>query len=162
MPTAPKRTCPGSPSCRNLVTKGPCTDCARKRDQLRGSRHDRGYDAAWVRLTEEFWADPVNTFCRRCAARGLAEIATQVDHIIPFEGKDDPLRLDRRNLQALCGTCNRQKALEHRYGRGPTHDVVWNGTLDAQGRCPALLDGTVSRPSTLSRINPVFLRGDET
>lgn len=158
MPSAPLRTCPGSPTCPNLVAKGPCKACARKRDQLRGSRHQRGYDAAWVRLTDVFWRDPAHQYCRRCAARGIQEAATQVDHIVPFEGLEDPRRLDPTNLQPLCGTCNRQKALEHR--RQPRYDVVWNGTQDARGLCPTLVDGTLPRPSSLT-MNAVVVPGDD-
>jgi hypothetical protein len=83
------------------------------------------------RLTEQFWRDSANKYCRRCAARGVLEPATQVDHVVPFEGREDPRRLDRRNLQPLCGTCNRQKALEHRRQRA--YDVVWSGEQDARG-----------------------------
>jgi 5-methylcytosine-specific restriction endonuclease McrA len=158
MPSAPLRTCPGSPTCRNRVVKGPCRDCARKRDQLRGSRHERGYDAAWVALTEQFWRDSANKYCRRCAERGVLEPATQVDHVVPFEGREDPRRLDRRNLQPLCGTCNRQKALEHRRQRA--YDVVWSGEQDARGQCPSLVDGTFARPSTLTA-NTIVVPGDE-
>jgi 5-methylcytosine-specific restriction protein A len=145
MPTAPKRTCSGSPTCRTLVTKGSCTACARKRDQLRGSRHKRGYDAAWVAVTKEFWADPKNKYCACCTRRGLRELATEVDHVVPFEGKDDPRRLDRRNLQGLCGVCHRQKTAAQQRG------VVWNGEMDRRGLCPSLVDGAVPRPSTLNR-----------
>lgn len=159
MALAPLRTCAGSPACRNRVHAGVCRACRQRRERQRGSRHDRGYDAAWVRLTARFWKDPANRYCRRCAARGVQELATDVDHIVPFEGKDDPRRLDPSNLQPLCGTCNRQKALEHR--RGQLHDVVWDGTQDARGDCPALVDGTFSRPSSLTANTVIVPRDDE-
>jgi 5-methylcytosine-specific restriction protein A len=147
MPTAPLRTCSGSPTCRNLVSKGPCQDCSRKRELRRGSRHERGYDAAWVRLTREFWTDPDNKHCRRCAARGGRVVrATEVDHVIPFSGLDDPKRLDPTNLQPLCGDCHRQKTAAQQ-----RRDVVWNGARDRAGACPSLIDGTLRRHSTLTR-----------
>jgi 5-methylcytosine-specific restriction enzyme A len=144
MPTAPLRTCSGSANCRNLVAKGRCATCSSKREQHRGSRHARGYNAAWVRLVEEFWADPAHRFCVRCALRGRQELAREVDHVVPFKGLDDPLRLDRTNLQGLCGLCHRQKTAEQ---QRPV--VVWNGQMDCKGTCPSLVDGSVRRPSTL-------------
>jgi 5-methylcytosine-specific restriction endonuclease McrA len=158
MALAPLRTCSGSPTCRQRVEKGVCGDCARRRERHRGSRHERGYDAAWVALTEEFWRDPANRHCRRCSARGVLEPATQVGHFVPFKGLADPRRLDRANLEPLCGTCNRQEALARRYGR--THDVVWSGTADARGTCPSLVDGTYARPSSLTA-NTIVMPGDD-
>jgi 5-methylcytosine-specific restriction endonuclease McrA len=41
-----------------------------------------------------------------------------VDHIVPFHGLDDPLRLDENNLQTLCHTHHQQKtARDQRLGR---------------------------------------------
>jgi len=91
------------------VHKSPCPDCARKREQRRGSRHARGYDAAWVQLRDEFLTDAANQCCAHCARHGRATPATEVDHIVPFSGPNDPLRLDRTNLQGLCGVCHRRK-----------------------------------------------------
>lgn len=140
MPTAPKRLCSGSPRCRALVSgRGPCRDCARKR----GSRHARGYDAAWVCLTRRFWRIPSNRWCVCCAAGGVRTRATEADHIVPFVGLDDPRRLDLTNLQPLCGTCHRRKT-------GAQSAIVWNGEMDRRGTCPSLIDGAVARPSTLA------------
>lgn len=146
MPMAPRRPCAGSPTCKALVAKGRCRSCARKHERQRGSRHARGYDAAWVRLRDEFLSDPANRYCVRCAARGRQELATEVDHDVPFIGLDDPRRLDRFNLRPLCGRCHRRKtAKQQRRG-----DVVWDGAMDRDGTCPALVDGRVARPSTLT------------
>ncbi|NUR54134.1 MAG: HNH endonuclease [Acidobacteria bacterium] len=117
MPTAPLRPCGGSPSCRALVANGRCPACARKREQLRGSRHARGYDAAWVRLRAAFLANPDNRHCVWCAAEGRTTPTTEVDHVDPFTSYDDPRRLDRNNLQALCGLCHRRKTASQRTGR---------------------------------------------
>ena len=41
----------------------------------------------------------------------------EVDHIVPFKGKDDPLRLDETNLQSLCRPCHATKtAADYRKG----------------------------------------------
>jgi 5-methylcytosine-specific restriction protein A len=149
MATAPLRTCPGSPTCRNRVRKGPCADCSKKREQLRGSRHERGYDAEWDRLRAEFMCDPANKYCVHCIARHALELATEADHIVPFTSPEDPRRLDRSNLQPLCGTCHRRKTAAQQ--RLP--QVVWNGAMDRAGTCPSLIDGTFARPSTLSPSN---------
>ncbi|HXO84685.1 MAG TPA: HNH endonuclease [Gemmatimonadales bacterium] len=148
---APRRPCAGSPTCKAFVEKGRCPSCARKRERQRGSRHARGYDAAWVRLRDEFLADPVNRHCVRCAARDRQRRATEVDHDVPFQGLADPRRLDRQNLRPLCGTCHRQKTAEQQRRA----DVVWNGEMDRQGSCPSLVDGGVRRPSTLTPANRV-------
>jgi len=47
-------------------------------------------------------------------------IADSVDHIVPFRGVDDPLRLEWSNLQSSCIRCNSAKAAAS--GRRP---AVW-------------------------------------
>jgi 5-methylcytosine-specific restriction endonuclease McrA len=44
-----------------------------------------------------------------CLAVGMIEATRQVDHIVPFRGLDDPLRLLRSNLQGLCVVCHQAK-----------------------------------------------------
>jgi len=39
----------------------------------------------------------------------MIEATRQIDHIVPFRGLDDPLRLDRANLQGLCASCHSRK-----------------------------------------------------
>jgi len=43
-----------------------------------------------------------NPLCVHCTEEGRTTAAQDVDHIKPFKGKDDPLRLDWDNLQGLC------------------------------------------------------------
>lgn len=89
-----RATCP-EPQCPNLQ---PCA--AHRRDAFRAGARKRGYDARWERLREEHLnKEPL---CRACAHLGRVTAATDVDHIIPFHGLNDPLRLDDRNLQSLC------------------------------------------------------------
>ncbi len=79
--------------------------CRREReaDLRRGSRQERGYDAAWEKLSlEHRKKEPL---CRECDYRGYARIAELVDHIIPIRDRPE-LRLDPKNLQALCQRCH--------------------------------------------------------
>lgn len=71
----------------------------KKRDGERGSRHDRGYDAAWVKLRDRFLRqNPLCAECLRCNRDHLADV---VDHILPV--RDFPAaRLQKTNLQSLC------------------------------------------------------------
>lgn len=43
--------------------------------------------------------------CRHCAERGITNVATEVDHIVPPNG-DRELQRDAGNLQSLCSTCH--------------------------------------------------------
>jgi 5-methylcytosine-specific restriction endonuclease McrA len=44
--------------------------------------------------------------CKYCGSKD----DMHVDHIVPFDGVDDPRRLDESNLQLLCGGCKSVKA----------------------------------------------------
>ena len=75
----------------------------RDTDRRRGTKHERGYGGVWEKLSLMKRADcPVCQVCNNAAA-------TQVDHIVPFEGENDPLRLEWTNLQSICGPCHTQK-----------------------------------------------------
>lgn len=54
-------------------------------------------------------AQPENQLCVLCRAEGRVERATDADHIIPFQGRQDPRRLDLTNLQPVCGPHNSRK-----------------------------------------------------
>ena len=73
----------------------------------RGSACSRGYDGTWKALREaKLQQDP---WCAHCLAQDKHTPASEVDHIRPFKGKGDPLRLDWRNLQSLCKPCHSRK-----------------------------------------------------
>lgn len=81
-----------------------------KRVDRRLPSSQRGYDRDWTELRErKITQDPL---CEHCKKGGRVEPAAEVDHIIPFEGKEDPLRLDWDNLQSLCRTCHKRKTAE--------------------------------------------------
>jgi len=67
----------------------------------------RGYDAAWRRLRNAYISE--HPLCEHCRAVGLIVPAREVDHVVAFGGPEDPLRLEWRNLQALCRRCHAQK-----------------------------------------------------
>lgn len=70
-----------------------------------GSRHDRGYGAAWDRL-RLFVLQRDQRLCVQCLGVGRPTVAYAVDHILPKSkgGTDD---LD--NLQSLCRSCHAAK-----------------------------------------------------
>lgn len=60
----------------------------------------RGYGQDWRRLRASILrAEPL---CRICHAEGRVTAATDLDHVEPFHGIDDPKRLDPANLRPLC------------------------------------------------------------
>jgi 5-methylcytosine-specific restriction endonuclease McrA len=70
---------------------------------------ERGYDAAWYRLAKLFkrhWFATHGPTCALCNAPLIDPRRTHCDHIVPFDGIDDPKRLDWNNLRCLCDSCN--------------------------------------------------------
>src|SRR5262245_34594783 len=91
--------------CGRLIPAGQsrCPDCAtayqRRRDALRGTAAERGYDAAWRRV-RELVLDRDGYVCQLCGRLG----ANSVDHITPLARGG--ARLDPANLRAAHTTCN--------------------------------------------------------
>ena len=103
MATAPMRLCV-APGCSTRVLKGRCPQHTHQREQLRGTRQQRGYDAAWLKLPAAFLAQ--HPLCLFCAEQGQVTAASDVDHITPFTSLSDPRRLNVLNLRALCNPCH--------------------------------------------------------
>jgi len=82
------------------------------RRDTRQSASKRGYDSRWKKLRNAFIQH--NPVCEHCERNGQTTRATEVDHIKPFKGYGDPLRLDVSNLQSLCHSCHVKKT--HRDG----------------------------------------------
>lgn len=59
----------------------------------------------WQNIRNAFIS--ANPLCKLCDSKGIAIIATQVDHIIPIVDGGDPTSWD--NLQGLCDTCHSRK-----------------------------------------------------
>lgn len=69
-----------------------------KRDELRGTAYERGYDNAWRRLRDAFiMQNPICVFCGHPAA--------VMDHIVPV-AVDRTRRLDVTNLRPVCTGCH--------------------------------------------------------
>jgi 5-methylcytosine-specific restriction protein A len=120
MPYAPLKPCNWHwPPCANLIDRKErfCaehkTAHSRDRQQIHGTSYQRGYDSNWRRLRlaalmrDQFICHA--TDAQGCMKLGIVTPATEVDHVIPFEGKDDPLRLDINNLKSLCTECHHRK-----------------------------------------------------
>lgn len=95
------------PGCLGLVRGGTCSHCGKappaqgwQSDHVRGTRQERGYDEAWLRLRTAFVAQ--NPLCAKCQEEGRVGLTQHVHHKQKFKGLDDPLRLDSNNLEALC------------------------------------------------------------
>jgi 5-methylcytosine-specific restriction protein A len=112
MPYAPPRPCT-HPRCPE---RQPCPVHARQqalaKEHRRTNRDVRRwyYLAKWVHpdwgLRAQVLSD--NPWCVQCQQRGILELATDVDHIVPHDS--DPDRFwDRGNLQGLCRGCHTRK-----------------------------------------------------
>ena len=117
MPRKPKHQCK-TPSCPHATRATYCVDCAatgkgtatgKVRDE-RASPSVRGYDRAWQRL--RLWYLRRHPLCEECRRADKVVPAEQVHHVVAFKGKDDPLRLDPTNLEALCVSCHNRKTSE--------------------------------------------------
>ena len=109
--------------------------------ELRGSRHERGYDAIWTRLSAR-WRRK-HPICRWCEFDGRTVLCDVVDHILPV--RDYPaLRLTERNLQSLCTDCHALKGRMEEFAR--MHD-----RLDELSEWSA--DPT-ARPARFVRLQP--------
>ena len=99
--------------CGRIITKPPrgsgragrCPDCARahqrRRDAVRGTAAERGYDAEW-RKVRIMVLDRDGWVCRWCGKPAIT-----VDHVVPLALGG--ARLDPFNLIACCRSCNSQR-----------------------------------------------------
>jgi hypothetical protein len=76
----------------------------------------RGYGADWRRVRLAVLAS--EPLCRICEAVGRVTAATEVDHIEPFQGIEDPLRLAVANLRPLCRPCHLARTARQATGGG--------------------------------------------
>ena len=70
---------------------------------------ERGYDARWQKLRKQFlrdWLENKGPHCALCGGLLRPGRETHVDHVKPFDGVGDPLRLAWDNLRVLCARCN--------------------------------------------------------
>lgn len=77
-----------------------------KPDAIRGSRHQRGYGAAWDRIRKRI-LDRDEHLCQPCLKAERITVGTHVDHIVPkAQGGSDA----DENLQTICVECHRVKS----------------------------------------------------
>jgi 5-methylcytosine-specific restriction protein A len=67
----------------------------------------RGYTWQWHLFRNAYLR--ANPLCVRCLTRDLLEPATDVDHIRPVTGPDDPAFFDPSAVQSLCSRCHKEK-----------------------------------------------------
>ena len=118
MPVAPPRMC-SKPGCCGRVRGRVCSVCGvRSRSNWRQTktRQQRGYGRHWQNLRRE--AILRATQAAIAAGVGLVPVCAlcqkpiedrreiHVDHIRPFAGLDDPLRLDIENLRVCHASCH--------------------------------------------------------
>lgn len=110
MPLKPPRPC-NKPGCGRLTRERYCEQHKpakqeRYDDPNRESASARGYDRTWRKYRLSYLrANPVCEIRQKCNG----DTAAEVDHIRPFNGKDDPLRLDTSNFQSACKACHSWK-----------------------------------------------------
>jgi 5-methylcytosine-specific restriction protein A len=75
----------------------------------RKSAHERGYGARWQRYTKWFLAGHPICQCTDCTVNGTIKAATDVDHVKPVSGPDDPLFWEPTNHQAMAHDCHARK-----------------------------------------------------
>ena len=121
MPYAPLKPC-STPQCPARVARRNASKCAaclkehgREDRARRGSSTARGYDRVWRKKARQYLAE--HPVCE-CELEACYEPSVEVDHIIPFAGIDDPLRLDDDNLQALAKACHSKKTATYDGGFG--------------------------------------------
>lgn len=71
------------------------------------SAPERGYDHRWRKLRDAYIRE--HPLCQHCLLKEIITPGWEVDHIEPFQGLDDPRRLDWFNLQTLCRPCHATK-----------------------------------------------------
>jgi len=77
------------------------------------SRHERGYDSAWVKVRNQVMERDEGE-CQRCKHAGRTALARAVDHIVS-KAKAAELRWTRAktdhpsNLEAICDPCHAVK-----------------------------------------------------
>ena len=128
MPTALLKPCP-EPACPELVEAGRCRVHARQREQVRGSREERGYDYYWRQVFKPRFntmlisagvlpacgaalphvGPPVDA--SRCLAAGITTNITDLeyDHYPPLKPDERSQRrkvCDPTRVRILCRSCH--------------------------------------------------------
>jgi 5-methylcytosine-specific restriction endonuclease McrA len=81
----------------------------------RENNNDAFYNSwAWRKVRKSFLSK--NPLCKHCDEKGITEVATVVDHILPINRGGDKLNED--NFQSLCESCHNKKSSSESRGYG--------------------------------------------
>lgn len=95
--------------CRRLIT-GRCPHCEQTRDRARPNAASRGYcSKRWRRFRAIQLA--LAPLCVECLRGGVHTAATEVDHIRPVSGPDDPTFLSFAAVRSVCKVCHSRKTV---------------------------------------------------
>ena len=107
--------------CTGIIRDDICSRCGQVKKHgwtayEKQSASSRGYDAAWQKVRAAFIAqktlevamDGISAYpiCEMCGKPIYRKKDIHVDHIKPFHGRDDPLRLDMDNLRLMHERCH--------------------------------------------------------
>ena len=101
-------------------------------DKWRGSAAERGYDNDWHKCRDSYVLS--HPLCEDCTDKGLTAEVDEVDHIIPFKGDGDDLRLDEDNLRSRCKACHTKKGRLDEWLRETYESLRRNGIGYQQAR----------------------------
>lgn len=117
MPSAPLRLC-AAPGCQTLVTHGQCVAHRQAQEQVRGTRHQRGYTNRWAAYSKARLARyPLCVGYPHGYHGSTPTLATCTDHVLSARAHPDRF-WDERNHQSLCADCNRRKGIAEEGGLG--------------------------------------------
>lgn len=94
-------------------------------------KKDFYHSAKWLRIRVSVLRD--NPLCVRCSMTDYITEATEVDHVLLFSDKHDPLATDTDNLRGLCSSCHSEVTQEEkrrgaewlrRYERGDSIESI--------------------------------------
>ena len=82
-----------------------------KPDRFRPSSAKRGYGGKrWLAFRKvQLDLEPL---CKECLKEGRMVPATDVDHVMPIAGPDDPRFYDLECVQSLCHSCHARKTAQ--------------------------------------------------
>ena len=108
--------------CHGIVRQGVCSACAQT--TRRGTNSERGYDARWRKVRQYVITDATMEaamagvacfpICEVCDKPIEEAKGIHVDHILPFVGRNDPLRLLHSNLRVMHQGCHMRMHGEER------------------------------------------------
>ena len=101
-----------------------CHPQGRENGRIRGGQRIQqcqGYDRKWRAYRESFLADLANLYCKGYPVKGSClKTSTEVDHIVPVKGHQDPLFWEPTNHQGLCHDCHSRKTVDDGRWKGRT------------------------------------------